>query len=258
MKCFKLMLYIIALVLFAAHEAACAKENERVMVYSGSRDNWVVSTVNDSEVQPAQLVRMYDNYTPNRPPNNNGRTELTSVLATNGDEYADDLVLENYQDGIIDSAGFSVVNRSASIPIPSFRVRFRWLNADTSEFLGGFTLNLSFGNEPILPGERLRVRGTDGTLLGFNIPVAPRMKYTQQWLEVGGGASLDDLGMLYGGPNTNGSSSRFVENLTTGQLVDLGGADKNLGFYVSTFVIPAPGSAVFAVAFAGVVVRRRR
>ncbi|MDX2148973.1 MAG: hypothetical protein SFZ23_15780 [Planctomycetota bacterium] len=214
-------------------------------------DQWIIRTNQQSSPEAGpSTVMMYDNYT--IPP-----TFLTNVLPTGGDENGDTAQLANYQQGVIDSAGFTLVNNSTTSNITAMRVEFKWYNFDDNSFLGGFVLNAGFA-EPRLPGSRARIEGDIGTLRFLNIPLAPRMIYTTKYLEVFGGASLSDVGMLYGGPVSVGSSDRFIVNRTTGQQIDLGSADQNLGYFIRGFVIPAPASALAFASLGFFAARRRR
>ncbi|MDX2148019.1 MAG: hypothetical protein SFZ23_10900 [Planctomycetota bacterium] len=218
-------------------------------------DQWIIRMDQTSSPQAGPgTVMMYDNYTPT---NFGGQTTLTTVISVGGDEYGDSVNLANYQQGIIDSAGFTLVNNSTTSNITAMRVEFKWYNADDNAFLGGFILNTGFA-EPRLPGSQALIEGDIGTLRFLNIPLAPRMIYTTKYLEVFGGANLSDVGMLYGGPVTVGSSDRFIVNRTTGQQIDLGSADQNLGYFIRGFVIPAPGSVLVLTSLGLFASRRRR
>ncbi|MDX2146798.1 MAG: hypothetical protein SFZ23_04685 [Planctomycetota bacterium] len=197
---------------------------------------------------------MYDNYTS---PFFGGHTRLLSTFSVAGDEYGDSVQLANYQQGVIDSAGFTLVNNSTTNSITAMRVEFKWYDANNNSSLGGFVLNAGFA-EPVLPRERTLIEGDIGTLRFLNIPLAPRMIYTTKYLEVFGGASISDVAMLYGGPVTVGSSDRFIVNRTTGQQIDLGSADQNLGYFIRGFVIPAPGSVLVLTSLGLFAARRRR
>ncbi|MDX2147752.1 MAG: hypothetical protein SFZ23_09550 [Planctomycetota bacterium] len=219
--------------------AAYAQVDTGRLVREG--DQWIVRMDHQSSPTAGpSTVMMYDNYTS---PSFGGGTRLTNIISVGGDEYGDAVHLANFQTGIIDSAGFSLVNNSSTSTITAIRVEFKWYNADNNAFLGGFILNTGF-SEPRLPGSRALIEGDIGTLRFLNIPLAPRMIYATKYLEVFGGASVADVGMGYGGPTTVGSSDRFIVNRTTGQQIDLGSADQNLGYFIRGFVIPAPGTAL--------------
>ncbi|MDX2146909.1 MAG: hypothetical protein SFZ23_05255 [Planctomycetota bacterium] len=199
----------------------------------------------------AQSIMMYDNWTPPLP----GRTVLNSVLRVGRDEIGDDLNLTNYQDGFIDGMGWTIANLSTTNQITSYRERLTWIDRDTSQILGSVTYGGEPLREPIPPGARFRV---DIPSSSVRVPVRPRMYFTIQYFDVVG-ASVDDIGLLYGGPTTVGSSSRFIRNFTTGQDIDLGGSNQNLGFYIRVRPIPAPGvCAAGLFAFGALATRRRR
>jgi hypothetical protein len=199
--------------------------------------------------QPSE-VTMYDNILP---PARGGVTVLDGTLRIGGDEIGDDLDLVRYEDGRIGTAGWSLANLSTTETIRGYFFTLRWYNRDTNQLLGA--VDGSFGNPsfPIGPGQS-HVLGAD---LGFrNIPIAPRMSMTFQVTEVIGG-TLNDVGVLTGGPNTAGSSSRFVRNFTTGQMIDLGSSNRNLGFLIYVRPIPTP-SALGIFGLATVFAARRR
>ncbi|MDX2148431.1 MAG: hypothetical protein SFZ23_13005 [Planctomycetota bacterium] len=196
---------------------------------------------------------MYDNWTPPLP----GRTVLNSVLRVGGDEIGDDLNLTNYQDGVLDSMGWTLVNTSSNDDIVSYGFRIRFTDSNTGEVFVDRTYPATPLPTPIPPGARLRSSFPFGSQLSFQIPVRPRMYFTIQYFDVVG-ASVDDIGLLYGGPTTVGSSSRFIRNFTTGQDIDLGGSNQNLGFYIRVRPIPTPGAVSFALLSLGLATRRRR
>jgi hypothetical protein len=212
------------------------------------RDIGEVAAFEDAgEQTPSAVVVTYDNYTL--------PTLLDADYRVGGDEVGDDLVLTS-GGGIIDSAGFSMVNMSANDNLTGLRAVFRWYDSDTEQLLGSFTLNGDFPRN-IVPGERIRIKGEEGTLRMFGIPVAPRMFHTTEFLEVRG-IDLADVGMTYGGPHNVGSSSRFARNFTTGETIDLGGADENFGYLIRTWPVPAPGTLAAAAGAVALGFRRRR
>jgi hypothetical protein len=199
-----------------------------------------------------EAVWMYDNARP--PTRPGGRTVLDGVLRIGGDEIGDDINLERHEDGVIGPAGWSLANLSTTDTIRGYFFTLRWYNRDNNQLLGTFSSD--FGNPvfPIGPGQS-HALFTD--LNDLDIRVAPRMYMTFQVTGVIGG-TLNDVGVLTGGPHTAGSSSRFVRNFTTNQDIDLGSDRRNIGFLVHVYPIPTPSAlATFALA-AVFAVRRRR
>ncbi|MDX2146234.1 MAG: hypothetical protein SFZ23_01830 [Planctomycetota bacterium] len=182
---------------------------------------------------------------------------MTADVRTGRQVFGDDLNLVGpFGPGyIIDSAGFSLANYSRTGSISALVARFRWIDRDTQTQVGQLDLNLQL--VPIGPGQRDRVRGDIGTLRFLNIPVRPRMYYTTEFLSVTG-IDIADIGISYGGPIGVGSSSRFIRNFTTGQDIDLGSENQNLGYLIRTYPLPAPGSVLVLPSLALFASRRRR
>ncbi|MDX2146184.1 MAG: hypothetical protein SFZ23_01580 [Planctomycetota bacterium] len=110
-------------------------------------------------------------------------------------------------------------------------------------------------NAPIPAGIGARFESIDGFYSRFwTIPTSSTMYMSVQFSELVGG-DMSGVGTLSGGPITTGSSSTFIQNFTTGQSIDLG-PNNNLGFFIDTVPIPAPGTGVLV--FVSVLSARRR
>ncbi|MBU6411834.1 MAG: hypothetical protein KGS45_00025 [Planctomycetes bacterium] len=71
--------------------------------------------------------------------------------------------------------------------------------------------------------------------------------------------NVEDFGVLVGGPHNAGSSSRYVRDMTTGDLIDLGSENSNFALGVRVNAVPAPGvAAVATLGLIGALRRRRR
>jgi hypothetical protein len=200
---------------------------------------------------PATGDQSYDNW---RSSSEGGETSLLTRFNNVGtQEIGDDLVLSNCSPSFVNDLGFTLVNGSRTQGISRYRSTFRFYDENLT-LLGVVS---EVVNTIFPPFGAASIFTSGGYFRPFNIPTAPRMFMTTQYTEVIGDNSL--VGLLYGGPVTTGSSSRFIRNFTTGQQIDLGGEDQNLGFFIDTVPIPGPGAlTVMAVAMGVVGCRRRR
>jgi hypothetical protein len=208
-----------------------------------------------AELMPATGQRAYDNW---RSPNSSfdelrGRTNLTQTIRTGSHEVGDDLVLADVGASELSDLAYSVVNLSSTDTLGWFRRTIRWysddfmlVGQDSARVLANFQA-----------GSRVAVFTSGFYLLSRQIPTSPRMFMTLQYTEVTG-IDPADIGMLTGGPVGTGSSSQFIRNFTTGQQIDLGSENQNLGFFIDSLPIPAPGSFAAFVTAIGIFARRRQ
>ncbi|MDX2146777.1 MAG: hypothetical protein SFZ23_04580 [Planctomycetota bacterium] len=198
----------------------------------------------------AQVSQSYDNW---RDPVVGGQTRLTETLRIGGDEVADDCILQNWSPGFVNDIGWTIANMSETNTLTVFRATFRFY--DDSGALVGTDTSLYF--LPLQPQRAGLIFSTSGLLRPLNIPTTERMFISIQFSDAVG-FDVADFGLLYGGPITRGSSSSFITNRTTGQQIDLG-TGNNLGFFIDTVPIPAPGvpAAAVLLAIAGGSRRRR-
>jgi hypothetical protein len=195
---------------------------------------------------------MYDNW---RGPFNFGFTVLDQTLRVGGDEIGDDVNLRRFTPGIIDSFGWTLANLSSTNTITNANFRFRFYNRDNGALISSLTTGFFDPGINLAPLTGSQFRFIPGTLSFRNLGVTERMYMTMQVVDIIG-IPMADVGVLYGGPITNGSSSSLIRNFTTGQDIDLG-PGKNLGFLVSV-TVPAPGAAVGVFALSLFASRRRR
>jgi hypothetical protein len=205
---------------------------------------------------PATGDHAYDNWRfPDPDPEFNGQTFLTERFVIGTDEVADDAVLVNWQPGIISDLGWTYHNHSTTQSITSFRATFKFY--DSHDALLGVD-SATYSGQTIRPGGSAMVYTSGGFYEGFQIPTSEHMYISIQFSEMVD-FDVNDVGILYGGPITAGDSSQFIRNLTTGEQIDLGDIPQaNLGFFIDTVPVPAPGSLVVLGVWAGVLTRQRR
>jgi hypothetical protein len=215
---------------------------------------YVAMPMRPNDVLPAAEGRPYDNYRDPGAPEleDRGNTVLLSAFRVGENEVGDDLQLVDPGAAIVSDMGFTFVNMSPTDTATSFRFTHRFYD-ENLVLLGQFSARLG-GSFPPNAGARFTTRG--GVLTGFHIPVAERMFVTTTYSDIIG-IDPNDVGVRYGGPVTIGSSTQFIRNFTTGQQIDLGDANQNLGYFINTIPIPAPAASI-TIAFAGLLATRRR
>ncbi|MDX2146710.1 MAG: hypothetical protein SFZ23_04240 [Planctomycetota bacterium] len=221
----------------------------RVFTYTPTFDGtpWTIQEDDggsDTNLGPDDIVRNYDNYS--------APTVFSNRIRTSDREFGDDLQLAKWHPGYVANIGFSIVNFSSST-INNLRVTFRFYNAD-GQLVYSERSSPLFVNMPA--GFAYLISSDGAAWLPAQIPTSRNMYLSIQFSDVVG-ASIDDVGMLYGGPIGIGNSSRFIYDFTNNQQIDLGESPQaNLGFFL--YSVPAPGATTLV--FVGLVplARRRR
>jgi hypothetical protein len=207
----------------------------------------------DSRPSPAAGDRSYDNWrsASSSPP---GVSRLVGQIALNGNEFADDLLLSNWQPSIVNDVGFSLWNH-ATTTMQAFYLRLRFYD-DSLNILGideGW-----YSGAVIGANGKAKFFSDDGFYAGFGIPTRSVMLMSMEFVNAIG-VHPADLGALTGGPITFGSSSQYIRNMTSGQLIDLGASPQtNLGFFIDTVPVPSPSAASLFAASSLLALRRRR
>jgi hypothetical protein len=226
---------------------AVAADKFAVMRHSPDGNGYVLVEEQEADWVSAQAgaIEHYDNFrgTESIPP---GNLVIHGDVRMNGDEYGDHMVLSAYHEGIVDSFGHSYSNNAPSGNLTQVDVIWRWYDASDMSLLGSdhAIIRLLF---PFGPGERARVRQDEGFLLHLNIPLAPELYFTTQYLGAQG-ISYQDIGILYGSPINTGSSPRMARDFTTGAEFNPGGDPSyNLVNYMKGYPIPPPGTSVLVL-----------
>jgi hypothetical protein len=229
---------------FAADKFAVMRREAdgSVMLHEESERDWVSAQ--------AGAIEHYDNWRAavSNPP---GHMEVRGDIRMGGHEFGDHMVLSNYQESIVDSLGHSYSNNAPAGQLTRYEVIWRWYNADDMSLLGSYQVRVGLGF-PFPPGDRARVRQDEGFLLHLDIPLAPRIFFSTQYVSAEG-ISHEDIGILYGRPINTGMSPLPARDFTTGAEFDPGGdSSNNLVNYMKGYPIPAPsivafGGAVFVV-----------
>ena len=198
----------------------------------------------------------YDNYrSPFLPPPDTGMTLLRNQIQIGAAEIGDDVNLVGGYPSLASDWGFSIWNSSATQTLTDLEVTLRLYTADRT-ILGFEHWYQSGGFVP--PNGKAVFRTSGGSILRDNIPTREHMFMTIQFSNTLN-YDISQIGVLWGGPVTTGSSSSNIYNFTTGQVIDLGGnGDRNLGFFVDTIEAPAPSALLAAAAAAPFALRRRR
>jgi hypothetical protein len=185
-----------------------------------------------------------------------GATNLNGRLRTGGNEVGDDIRMSVPGRGLIDRVGTTMNNFSVDGTVERFRRTWRWYNATDFTLQGelSFLVTIAGGLPPLTGGIFNQPRGF---LAEFGIQVEQNVYFTVQYSEVVG-VSINDIGQLYGGPINTGSSSRFIRDFTTGQMIDLGSDQQNLGLKIDFNPIPSPGAGGLLVVAGIWGLRRRR
>jgi hypothetical protein len=132
----------------------------------------------------------------------------------------------------------------------------RWYDSESGSLLQSYTYTLAWGVGGTA-GTSWSVFQDDGfwSFLHLNLPT--HVFYSEQETNIVG-ASADAVGRITAGPNTLGSSSRFIHDFTTGQDIDLGSDQINLLLAVRATPAPTPGVLASLVAATPLALRRRR
>jgi hypothetical protein len=184
-----------------------------------------------------------------------GITSFTGRMRVGGAEFGDDINLVGGYPSLVSDWGFSIWNSSSTQSLTDLEVTVRLYTADRG-LLGFEHWYQSGGFVP--PNGRALFFTSGGSILRDNIPTREHMFMTIQFSNTLN-YDISQIGVLWGGPVTTGSSSSNIYNFTTGQVIDLGGnGDRNLGFFVDTIEAPAPGALLAAAIAAPLALRRRR
>lgn len=193
------------------------------------------------EERPTASAVAFDNLTD---PAQGGRTLAHGTMRVGDMLLAEDIVTPPGLGGYVSHVRVNIINLSTTQSIS--RARFTWqFTAMSDEVLGSLTLSVGF-MPPMQPGA-VAYSGVD--LRWANI-VVPDEFYFGFRLDQTENFDNDMIGRWYGGPTTVGSSSRFTRNFTTGEVIDMGSADRNLFYYIETQPIPAPGALTLLAAAA--------
>ena len=184
-----------------------------------------------------------------------GITSFSGQIRVGGAEFGDDISLVGGYPSRISDWGYTMWNSSQTQSITDLEVTVRLYDSDRN--LLGLEHEFQTG-APIPPGVRAALFTSGGSILRDNIPTREHMFMTIQFSNTLN-YDISQIGVLWGGPVTTGSSSNNIYNFTTGQVIDLGGnGDRNLGFFVDTIEAPAPSALLAAAAAAPFALRRRR
>jgi hypothetical protein len=180
-----------------------------------------------------------------------GNSVHSQRLRVGGTEIADDLSMQS--SGILTSDKFSVVNMSDNDTITSFRMTDTWYDSNGNVIL---RFNYTTIGYNLAAGDAAYVYDDDGfwNFLNLNLPAS--VMFAKRFSNAAN-FNVDDFGVLVGGPHNTGSSSRYVRDMTTGDLIDLGSENSNFALGVRVNVIPSPSSLAL-VGLVALVTRRRR
>jgi len=214
----------------------------------------VLESSSAGDAYPTSGMRAYDNwrYPGGDPP---GQSLIGERLTMGNIEVGDDLILANWQQSKVNDIGWSLCNNSATGTLSFFGATIRFYT-DSLVLLG--TDTATYSGQNFRPGARALVQSSGGFYGRFNIPTNQEMYMS---IEFFGTVGVDpqEVGVLFGGPITFGNSSRYIRNMTTGQLIDLGADPQaNLGFFIDTVAVPAPSAASLLAASSLLALRRRR
>lgn len=245
---------ILCLVPFVALSQLAHAQQISVLRESGSGDSRVREVASD--IAPASYgFRSYDNWRyPNAgPPLDSGITRMTGRLQTGGAETGDDVHLIEWQPSRVSDWAYTMFNFSTTQDITVLQIAIRLY--DSQRRLICEEAWWSSG-APIYAGTGARIFTDGGSELRNLLRTEESMFMTIQFSNTVG-YDVSQIGLLVGTPITTGSSSRFAQNFTTGESIDLG-EDNNLGFFIDTVPIPTPASASIALIAAPLALRRRR
>jgi hypothetical protein len=122
--------------------------------------------------------------------------------------------------------------------------------------LYSYSLLVGFG-DPLLPGESALLFTGPESYLGRNYLLPEQFMFTVQFSQFAN-YDINNIGVLTGGPITDGTSSNFARDRTTGQNIDLGNQYSNIMFYIRTQPVPSPSSAALLATSSLLALRRRR
>ncbi|MDX2146433.1 MAG: hypothetical protein SFZ23_02835 [Planctomycetota bacterium] len=178
----------------------------------------------------------------------------TNRLRVGSDEIGDDLYMVPGTGGQVSTIARTLVNMSATGRIDQYRMSLIWRDLATQ----GVQQRRDFVILSSLPPGVGAVITIPSIILDPLSIIVPDNAYFSVRYSDPIGIDPSDFGVLTGGPNIAGSSSRFIQNFTTGQQIDLGSEDNNIAYVIATRPIPAPGSALGLASLAGVLAARRR
>jgi hypothetical protein len=184
-----------------------------------------------------------------------GRTNIGPPLIIGSHEVGEDMQLVPGTGGIWSDRGYTIYNGSASEIVTEFRQTFRWYSMSGS-LLYTFTLLVGF-SDPLRPGESALIFTGPESYLGRNYTLPEQFYFTVQFSQFTN-YDVNNVGMLTGGPITDGSSSHLARDFTTGQSIDLGDQYSNIMFYIRTRPVPSPSAASLLAASSLLALRRRR
>ena len=148
-----------------------------------------------------------------------GRTLIGTPLILGSHEVGEDMTLIPGTGGRWSDYGFSMHNGSQEQLATEFRTTFRWYST-SGTLLHSYSLIAGFLN-PLLPGQSALIFSGPESTLGRNYILPEQFYFTvqfSQFTQFDG----DRIGVLTGGPITDGASSNFAFDRTSGQNIDLG------------------------------------
>lgn len=184
-----------------------------------------------------------------------GQTSVGTPLIIGSHEVGEDMQLLPGTGGKWSDRGYSMHNGSSDQFVTEYRQTFRWYSM-SGVLLHTFTLLVGF-QEPLLPGESALIFTGPESYLRRNYILPEQFFFTVQYSQFYE-YDINNIGVLTGGPITDGFSSNFARDFTTGQNIDLGDQYSNIMFYIRTQPIPSPSSASLLAASSLLALRRRR
>jgi hypothetical protein len=184
-----------------------------------------------------------------------GRTIFGPGLVIGSHEVGEDMTFVSGTGGVWSDYGISMYNGSTNESVTRWRRTYRWYTP-SGQLLHSWSLISTF-NEPLLPGERAIIFSGPDTAYRLGYVLPEQVYFTIQFDQFTN-YDVNNIGVLTGGPITDGSSTNFARDFTTGQDIDLGSEYSNMVFYLRTRPIPAPSAASLFAATSLLALRRRR
>jgi hypothetical protein len=211
-----------------------------------------MEAIDGGNVSPSSVVESYDNWRTAdwvQP----GETVYESNLRVGTRTIADDLNM--ITGGVLTSSKHSYVNLSSTQTLFEYRVSERWYSSAGTELQRINYRVVIVGGLP--PSFRAVVFSEDGYWDFLQLALPSSFQYSRTFLETPN-FDIIDIGVIVGGPHNTGSSSRYVRDMTTGDLIDLGSENSNFALGVRVIAVPTPGVAGFVtLGFIGACRRRR-
>ncbi len=187
------------------------------------------------------------------PPLDPGITIPTGTVQIGGNEVGDDVNLVSWQPSRIVDHAYTMMNYSVSQSITAIQVSFRFYSLRRT-LLGEATYTTSGYTIP--PGGAAFIYSDGGSDMHWFLPAEESMFMTIQFSNAVN-YDVSQMGLYFGSPVTTGSSSRFIENFTTGQTTDVGEGN-NLCFFIDTIPVPGTSSLAIMLGALPLSLRRRR